>query len=240
MLLKDKNRESTNKASLLSKITHELKSPIHGIMSLADYLECNWDIIDTKTLKRCISEINKSSHSLNFLIDSLFDLSRIKDNEIQFNITEIEFDPIIKEALQMLGLFTISNEKISINYVNEAKKEIVLADRIWLKQLVTNVLINSVKFTKEGNITIRVSNTKNENIDYTKFSIRDEGIGISEDEIDRIFQEFYKGQVESEIIQNHGLGLAICEEIVRAHNGDIWVYNNLDKGITVEFIIPEA
>ena len=224
--MSDIKEHSKIKASFLSKISHELKSPIHGIMSLADYLERNWDAIDSDTAKTCITEINKASHSLNFLIDTLFNLSKIRDNEIQFDLSKIEFDAVVREAMQIVGIFTTHNDKIHIDYKNDAVGKDIIADKIWFKQLLTNLLINSIKFTQEGHITIRVSNINYSNKNYFKFAVSDEGIGIPEDELKSIFQAFNKGSAQSDKIENNGLGLAICQEIIRAHNGNIFIYNN--------------
>lgn len=228
-----------SKASFLSKISHELKSPIHGIMSLSDYLNNNWNNIDEQIKKKCVSEIAKSSLSLNMLIDSLFNIAKFSDYQIKFKLEPVNLRNLITSAVETVGIFIANNDrlKISLNYNTEITS--IKADAIWFKQLLTNILINSIKFSKEGEIKIEVSEENISGKKYVKFAISDEGIGIPESELKQVFQEFNTGSRNFEDVISNGLGLAICEEIIKAHNGMISAHNNPQKGVTVEFSIPQ-
>ena len=232
--------ENKAKASFLSKISHELKSPIHGIVSLSDYLEHNWELVDDKTKRKCVSEIARSGGSLNILVDSLFNYSAFNEGQIRFDFKKLNFIPLIQEVITNMGIFIVYKPYLSIKLNTSIAEGKIMADPIWFKQLLSNIIINSIKFSEKGVISIDIVEEKKASGKFYKCSISDEGIGIPEDELTEIFNEFNSGSRQFSNVPSTGLGLAICEEIVSAHGGQIGATNNVDKGTTVEFFIPKA
>jgi two-component system sensor histidine kinase KdpD len=111
---------------------------------------------------------------------------------------------------------------------------LVSIDGVLIAQVLTNLMDNACKYSPPGSsITISASLSKNQ----VEFSVRDCGIGIPEEDLDRVFNKFYRVH-RKETITGTGLGLSICRGIVEAHCGRIWAKNNLDRGITITFVLP--
>lgn len=235
-----KTAETKTKASFLSKISHELKSPIHGIVSLSDFLEKNWDRVDDETKKNCVFEISKSSGALSALVESLFNYTAFDEGRIRFSLKKLDFLPLVNQVVKNMGVFLVCNPRLRIEFFSDISAGNILADELWFKQLLSNILINATKFSEKGLISVHVSEEHNDAGNFYKFSVSDEGLGIPENELVEVFNEFNSGSRQPENVNSTGLGLAICKEIVRAHGGKIWAANNEGVGITVTFLIPKV
>lgn len=228
------------KASSLSKISHELKAPIHGLVGMSDFLVNNWSASDDSTKLKCITEIQKASQSLNHLVESLFNFTKFDNQEIHFEFKKFNFESLINDVIDEMGIFTANNEKISFTTSIDVSDSFIIADKIWFKQLISNILINAIKFSEEGEIKLLISDSEIDDKKGFKFVVSDEGIGIPEEELNGVFDEFTRGKKKLKHFTSSGLGLAICEEIVKGHNGRIRAINNKDKGISIEFILPSV
>lgn len=228
------NANGKNDPSFLTKITHEIKSPLGGIHSLCSFLDDHWDKISDKDKKRYVSDISKASLNVSNLVNNLFSYSTINNNEISYKLTKVNFEPLIKSAMSSAELYLHGKQDLSIKYEkNHNENSLVLGDETWLEQLIANITINAAKYSNKGTILIKVDARD----DYYHFSISDEGKGIPQDQLDYIFEAFTKSSLVHNVTST-GLGLAICKEIVLAHNGEIKALNNDKAGTTIYFKIP--
>lgn len=232
--------------AFITKVSHELKSPIHGILGVCGYLLENWDLVEDNKKKECLNELKNAADSLNFLVLSLLrskhPLVGMSNGEIKFDFTKLDFRDILLEVLESMKIFLLHKSDLKTELeiaVNNSSCEIMI-DRLWFKQLLSNILVNAIKFSSKGTIKLRVSENTIEDKDYYLFSISDEGKGVIEKEMPLIFDPFNKASGKADNVSGTGLGLSICKEVVEAHGGSIKGYNNSIGGFTVEFTIPKG
>ena len=236
--LEESTRESKkNEVSFLLKLSHELKTPIHGIRGISSYLNENWDQLDDITRRKSLSAILDASEGLTTLVDSL--LSRTDDQEkIIFSFVKLDLVATTKKAVEICKNLHINRSDLTITLENTVDECWTIADPFWYGQLLTNLLSNSINYSKNGAITLKFKQEKINGIDSCTISVQDEGIGIPETELTNIFVPFNRGSRKDTYTKGTGLGIAICREIVEAHGGTITASNNQTIGSTVEFSIP--
>lgn len=218
------------KKDFISSVSHELRTPLTVIKGWAFTLQP--EAKGNKLLEDGLSIIEKESDRLGNMVTELLDFSEISSGRLIMN-KEL-FD------LNELGIFInkqlmpkSSSKKIDmiLNY-DETKRVMVMADRDRIKQVFINILDNALKFTDEGGVVL--TDIKIEE-DKAIIEVIDNGCGISEDEISLVTGKFYKGTNSN---SHTGLGLSICEEIVKAHNGNLIIRSVLEKGTVVRVELP--
>lgn len=217
------------KNNFLSDISHEIRSPINSIVGFLDLLD---DITDKNTEESIdyINIIKSNSKYLTKLIDDILDISKIEEGNISINNTNFYVNHIIKELYDTN--FKFLDNKIKFIYDIDENDTIIFADEYRFKQVVTNLINNSIKFTKEGIIKIGYTISKN----YVTFYVKDTGIGIKDIDKDLIFKRFHKASHKSKI--GNGLGLTISKDLIVLMNGDMWFESTYGKGSTFYFKLP--
>jgi len=233
-LLAAKNSaESANHAKnqFLSNISHELRTPLNGILGFAQLLEKKpyFSIEDKKQLN-IISHCGK--HLLS-MIEDILDISRIETNKIIIKNEVFDFNIFIDELLSIFKLK--AHEKQLAFSVSKAEfTQPVSGDKKRLNQIISNLLINAIKFTDSGSISLSISH-ENETLDV---SVTDTGCGISPTNQDAIFIPFTQLNDNNFSEQGIGLGLTICHELTQLMHGTLTVESTLHKGSTFNFKIP--
>jgi PAS domain S-box-containing protein len=224
------------KSQFLANMSHEIRTPLNGIIGFAEMLSSQ----ETDERKaRILDMIEGSGYQLLQIINDIFDYTRIETGKIQlksetFNLNDLigEISGFFKKLANEKGLqFVINSEKVTENYL--------IGDSYKFKQVIVNVISNAVKFTDEGSIlVIAGSSRRGEMIDVT-LVIEDTGIGISDDQLEKIFDEFK--QVEyylTKKIKGTGLGLTITKKLLDLMNGKIRVESEQGKGSRFIVTIP--
>lgn len=224
----DKNDEEKNR--IIASISHDIKTPLTSIIGYSDLIKNEENL---NTIKKYNDIINIKSNHIKEITSNFDDyLINHSNNDIKFIdisikelVNQIEFD--YKNELEL------NNIKFEI-VVNEAcKKEILELNIPKIKRVFSNIISNSVKFiSKNGEIKIEIKDNKN-NI---KFLISDNGCGVKEEIIDKIFNPLF---TTDDSRKNSGLGLSIVRETILFHKGKIKAYNNKNGGLTIEFSIPK-
>ncbi len=228
---------SRNKSEFISAVSHELRTPLTSIKGYAALLITGTIGDIPSKVKERLEKINKQSDNLVSLINDLLDISRIESGKTEMKLTPHFIPPIVENVHDLL---TPQLKDKGIHFVNNvpANCPSVLTDLSQIERVFINLINNAIKFThKSGTITINAIVESNK----ITFSISDTGIGISEENIRQLFNEFYR--IENEINQNvkgTGLGLALCKKIIEAHGGRIWVESKVSKGSTFFFTLPVA
>ncbi len=224
-----------NKSIFLANVSHELKTPIHAILSYSNITIRKLDRLDDDKIKSFLNKISLSGERLSRLLDDLIDLSLLESGELTYKIERINFIDVIDNSIP--EIITIAKEK-DIEIVIDVPKDFKFCLRIdknRIIQVMNNILLNAIKFSpKKSEIILKLDRFK----DDIRVRVIDQGAGISEDELSLIFEEFKRGRKTKE--KGTGLGLAISKKIIEYHNGKIWVTNNKDIGATFTFTLPEC
>ncbi len=237
--LKEKNRKlkelEQTKERLTRMIVHDLKSPLTGVMSYAEYLQLNNTVNDPK-LTKIYQSIYTSSQDILRMVINLLEISKMEEEKIALKLTEVNPGEIlqrIKEEMQIKLL----KKKLEFT-VSMPDKLTVPSDKNLFYRIMTNLIDNAIKYsTTGGTITVKIILKKKKN--RILFCIIDEGKGIPEEYRQKIFESFFKldGE-ECGISTSTGIGLTFCKLAVESHGGKIWVKENTPHGSKFYFTIP--
>lgn len=223
-MLRDKLRVN----ELISDISHQTKTPIANIILYSQLLS-EKNLSDENTL--CINELTAQAEKLNFLITSLIKSSRLENGIIAVSPKSQPIDNMIFDVITQIKP-AAESKNIDITYTSG--DIIAVFDFKWTSEALYNIIDNAVKYTPlNGTISINVISYQL----FCRIDITDSGIGISKEDIPKIFSRFYRAENVSDI-QGVGIGLYISREIISKENGYIKVYSNLEKGSTFSIFLP--
>lgn len=223
-------RSNAELEQFASVVSHDLQSPLAGIVGLAELLEREYFRELDEEGKDCLQEISAAGKRMSRLIQDLLAYSRISAKELQLKV--VDCNEIVEEARANLrSSITATGAKIVLE-----KLPLVKGDSTQLMQLFQNLIGNAIKFRRpDVNPEIEVSAKAKEG--EWVIAVRDNGIGIPPDKSDRIFDVFHRLH-SSEEYPGNGIGLTTCQKIVQRHGGQIWVESQLGEGTSFFFTIP--
>lgn len=242
--MEDNNRKlSSDESSLMSinellknndqyllNIIHDLRSHLNVITSAAQFMEHNYK--DDKNLKY-IEIIKRNSFKMLKLINNLIDSNKIKNNYYKLNKKNIDIVPMIENTISCIEKFA-SERNINLIFDTNEEECIMAIDPEAIDRVIMNLLSNAIKFSNENsNIYINLV-VKDKEIEL---SFKDEGCGISKEEKERIFDRFYQGK-NNDNIEGSGIGLNLCMLFVKAHDGEIFLESEINKGSIFTVILP--
>ena len=219
------------KTELVSTVSHELRTPLSSILGFSELLLTK--DMDERRKKRYLETIHGEANRLTALINDFLDIQRMESGRQSYTLEDVSVGEIAEKAVaNLLGQSPIHKIKIQ----DMTYSSIVRADQNRILQVFMNLVGNAIKFSPDGGkVTITLLNQH----DTIMACISDEGIGIPSDNIEHLFEKFYRfDNSYSRKIGGTGLGLSICKEIIHDHNGQIWVDSVEDKGTTIFFSLP--
>lgn len=224
------------KDSFLSNTSHELNTPIQGIIGLAEAMKDNPASQIDKGLYSKLDLIINSGKRLRHLVDDILDLSKLKQGTLQLNIEAVNVYVQVTRTLEIARHFLGSKNLELVNSIDPTFPA-VKADEARLQQILHNLVQNAIKFSDKGVIEIRaVVHT-----DMMVIEVSDTGIGIPKDRFTQIFQSFQQLEIsDTRKYTGTGLGLAITKNLVELHGGVIWVTSEVGKGSTFHVSLPIA
>ncbi len=223
------------KSQFLANMSHELRTPLNAIIGLAELLEDEILGELNEEQRDAVKEILSSGNHLLQLINQILDLSKIEAGKMVLHETSVNLINLINDVLKQVEVLLKEKNITAITNV-QVEDLLVLVDELRIKQVLLNLISNAIKFSPpDTNITITI----NQNTEWVIVSVKDEGIGISDEHKDIIFEEFRQvDDSHSRLYEGTGLGLALCKKLVELHGGKIWVESKLGQGSTFTFTIP--
>lgn len=223
------------KDDFISTVTHELRTPLTSIRAFSEILHDN-PSLDVEERSRFLGILVKESERLTRLINQVLDLAKLESGTAEWQNVEIDMREIVDDAVNSTSqLFKVKNVKLDIKLPSAPTP--VMADRDRLLQVMLNLLSNSIKFcdVKHGHVVVTVSQQH----DAVKVDVSDNGLGISREDQELIFEKFRQvGDTLTEKPPGTGLGLAICRQIVGHFGGRLWVESERQRGATFSFSLP--
>lgn len=230
------------KSAFLANMSHEIRTPLNGIIGFAKYLKNFPETGREETLKFLNIICNSADHLLN-LINDIIDISKIEVKQMKINFESINLNALLNEIYSFYYTANPDLSKRGINFrittsLSDLESNIV-TDKVRLRQIMSNLITNALKFTKAGSVEFGYELTSDKH--FLKFFVKDTGIGIPAENIDLIFQRF--NQVDADLTRKYGgtgLGLAISKSLVELMGGEIWVESQPGEGANFFFTLPLA
>jgi PAS domain S-box-containing protein len=219
----------------LAMFSHELRSPLNSIIGFSELLASPADELPTETVKEFMKNINVSGKHLQQIINDILDLSKIEAGKMDLHIASYPVS-YFKESVERLLAVPLREKEANLAFDLTPEIDELVVDQTRFKQILVNLVSNAVKFSHpHGTVTIASKRVAND----LQFSVKDEGLGIREEDLPGLFKPFRQAQSNREKNREGiGLGLAITKKLVELHGGSIWVDSIWGQGTTVSFRLP--
>jgi signal transduction histidine kinase len=241
--IQDKNRQlaeaSQNKSQFLSSMSHELRTPLNAIIGITEMMVSNAARFGTEKALEPLQRVNRAGQHLLGLINQVLDLSKIEAGKLELNPQTVELVPLVDEVIGTARQLAEQNKNRLLNEVQEDLGTLTV-DPMRLRQILLNLLSNSCKFTKEGEVALRGRRLSNGG-DWIELSISDTGIGMTPEQQAKLFEEFTQADATTaQRFGGTGLGLAITRKLARMMGGDVTVTSEPGKGSVFTVRLPAA
>lgn len=243
--IKEKNNEITEAASykdnFLASMSHEIRTPMAGIMGVIDLLEKSENIKVKE--QEYLNIIRSSSNDLMKIINDILDLSKLKQSKLELHCEETEIRALCEEVKNLFKAYSKSRNVRLKSVISGRVPTFLKLDQVRVKQILSNLVSNAIKFSKEGGeVTLKLSYvTEEKGKPSLKFDIIDRGIGIKEDQLASVFMPYEQvGDYSNKHIDGTGLGLFICQSLVELMNGKIGVESEFNVGSTFWFTVKAS
>jgi len=222
----------TVRRDFVSNVSHELRTPLASLKALTETLQSG-ALNDPPAAERFLLQMDEEIDNLTQMVQELLELSKIESGKVPLLKKTIAPIELVYPAIKRMEL---QAERAKIELINQCAEDLPLieADPARMQQVLVNLLHNAIKFTPpNGQITVAAEEKEK----YVIFSVKDTGVGIPEEDLDRIFERFYKAD-RARSSGGTGLGLSISRHLIEAHQGKIWVESVQGKGSTFFFSLP--
>ncbi|MBS0240830.1 MAG: response regulator [Proteobacteria bacterium] len=229
-------RANKAKSSFLATMSHELRTPLNGILGMTRVLEST---ASNEVQRDSIDVIRSSGVTLLNIINDILDLSKIEAGRMELEHIELSVPELVDDVIRMLAPNAREKGVELAGFVDPSVTTTLRGDPLRIRQVLTNLVGNAVKFTTVGSILVTVEAASLGAKPGLRFSVIDTGIGIPPEKLDRLFQKF--SQVDASTTREFGgtgLGLALCKELIGLMGGSISCSSLPDHGSTFSFILP--
>jgi PAS domain S-box-containing protein len=224
------------KSVFLANISHELRTPMHGILSYAQFGRKKADSASKEKLKSYFDEIYDSGSRLMNLLNDILDLTKLEAGKVDYSMEEGNLDDLVDSVRSELKAFA-EGKQLAIVVSSEGQKLESIFDGMKIMQVIRNLLSNAIKFSKPGSKicieTVSLAQT-------LRCSVINHGVGIPKSELETVFDKFVQSSKTKTGAGGTGLGLAICKEIIQQHGGRIWAESEVDGETRFIFELPRA
>ncbi len=222
------------KSEFLANMSHEIRTPLNGVIGMAHVL--THSALDNDQLDS-VKTIKSSALNLLDIINEILDFSKLESGKVELEEVKFSVRTLMDEVLDLLSPTAQSKGLNLLSHIDHEIPEEIESDALKIRQVLTNLIGNAIKFTDTGDVIVQVEKSTSEaGFSELLFSVKDNGIGIKEEKIDKIFESFT--QADNSTTRKYGgtgLGLSICKDLVELLNGEIWVESEVNKGSTFYF-----
>ena len=238
--IQDKSRQlaeaSQHKSQFLANMSHELRTPLNAVIGVSEMLR-----EDAEAAKQDLEPLDRvlgAARHLLALINDILDLSKIEAGRMELNLDTFALPPLIDEVVKTIEPLAAKNgNQVAVDC--DAALGVIHADQMRLRQTLLNLMSNANKFTEKGTVTIAARQKQENGRDWVTLSVADTGIGMTPEQMDKLFQEF--SQASSKTASKYGgtgLGLVISQRFCQMMGGDITVASDLGKGSVFTVRLP--
>jgi signal transduction histidine kinase len=221
------------KDAFIGQLGHDLKNPLQSLVGLLPIIIQQEE---NPKIKEHLKILDQDTKYMKELIFKTLELAKLRSEKIEFDFKDINLHDLVKDIVSSQKIILGHNISLSFNIPEDM---MVYADKLRLEEVIKNLISNAVKYSSENlnSIIISASQEKYE----VKVSIKDTGIGMKKDQIEKVFDEFYRAASTTKDTKSMGLGLSICKKIIEKHHGRIWAESKgVDKGSVFYFTLKKA
>ncbi len=228
--IQDQKIKEEKKDEFITIASHEMKTPLTSTKGYLQLLEMTLDVSNKEAhlmVRKALSSVNR----LNNLITELLDISKIQNQKLDFSITNFDFNKMVADTIE-------DEQNAAPDYTiikNGSTTSEIIGDRDRLQQVIINLLNNAIKYSPDAKKIFVTIKEKNGDL---IFSVKDNGIGVSKENLKNVFKRYFRVEDQIMRFQGMGIGLYISNEIIKRHQGTMWVISDVGKGSTFYFSIP--
>lgn len=221
------------KEKFVASVSHEMRTPMNAIYGMSNLL------LKTKTTKEqfeYIKSITQSSELLLGIVNDILEISTLQNGKIEFSNEDFDIRELLDNLVNVMR-YKVEEKKLKFELdIDDTIPRVLKGDKLRLNQILYNLVGNSIKFTDEGFVKVKIENlSPDQEILFLKFSVQDSGIGISQDKIEAIFDTFTRVRTKDRIFEGTGLGLSIAKSLVEQQGGKIGATSVFGDGSTFFF-----
>ena len=231
-------KASMTKTEFLASMSHELRTPLNSVIGFTRrVLRRSGSRLDERSRESLVIVERNANHLLG-VINNLLDISKLDLGKLELSVSEFPLDEMLMGARdQFMPLVQAKENKFTLNCQFHGK---IQADDTRVRQIIINLLSNATKFTAGGEIKVSLHEQDQQGIKGVLLQVEDDGIGISEEDLGKLFNKFQKvGNLEKLNPEGTGLGLALVKELVELHGGNVSVSSQFGKGTTFSVWLPQ-
>lgn len=224
--------------AFVANMSHELRTPLAVIRGHVEtQLERLSAQDDSSTLRETLQIIGREAEKLDELVDDLFTLTRLEEEALPLTFAPVSLAAVAAEAVEALRPLALAHGRISVSSLISPDLPMVLADRTRLRQVLNNLLHNTLRHTPEGGVVVIEALVRDGEVEV---AVTDTGPGIDPEELPHIFDRYYRTERSGRHQGGSGLGLAIVKQLVEAQGGHVWAESRLGEGTSIRFTLPIA
>ena len=220
----------TMKNDFISSVSHELRTPLTAIKGWGETAKMSLGS-DEELVERGIDVVLSEAERLSNLVEELLDFSRMQSGRLSFNMKPVDVSYLLAVATDMYTELA-RKQGVEVSFAKPKENSFVFGDPDRLKQVFINVIDNAVKYTEKGGLVL-ITETREEGC--VKIIIKDTGVGIPAADIDRVKEKFFKS---NKTVRGSGIGLAVADEIMKQHNGLLFLESTEGVGTAVTIVLP--